>query len=40
VDQIQHHLNESTDEPLIVVFQHMKAQKFRGLPEITCIFEF
>ncbi|XP_075102805.1 replication protein A 70 kDa DNA-binding subunit B-like [Nicotiana tabacum] len=30
VDQIQHHLNESTDEPLIVVFQHMKAQKFRG----------
>ncbi|XP_075079868.1 uncharacterized protein LOC107796738 [Nicotiana tabacum] len=29
VDQIQHHLNESTDEPLIVVFQHMKAQKFR-----------
>nr|XP_009791616.1 PREDICTED: uncharacterized protein LOC104238833 [Nicotiana sylvestris] len=30
VDQIQHHLNESIDEPLIVVFQHMKAQKFRG----------
>nr|XP_016456325.1 PREDICTED: uncharacterized protein LOC107780311 [Nicotiana tabacum] len=30
VDQIQHHLNESTDEPLIVVFQHMKAQKIRG----------
>ncbi|XP_070038381.1 replication protein A 70 kDa DNA-binding subunit B-like isoform X1 [Nicotiana tomentosiformis] len=30
VDQIQHYLNESTDEPLIVVFQHMKAQKFRG----------
>ncbi|XP_019267591.1 PREDICTED: replication protein A 70 kDa DNA-binding subunit A-like [Nicotiana attenuata] len=30
VDQIQLHLNESTDEPLIVVFQHMKTQKFRG----------
>nr|XP_009762337.1 PREDICTED: uncharacterized protein LOC104214377 [Nicotiana sylvestris] len=30
VDQIQHHLNESTIKPLIVVFQHMKAQKFRG----------
>ncbi|XP_070006278.1 replication protein A 70 kDa DNA-binding subunit B-like isoform X2 [Nicotiana sylvestris] len=30
VDQIQHHLTESTDKPLIVVFQHMKAQKFRG----------
>ncbi|XP_019225412.1 PREDICTED: replication protein A 70 kDa DNA-binding subunit A-like [Nicotiana attenuata] len=30
VDQIQHHLNESADEPLIVVFQHMKPQKYRG----------
>ncbi|XP_019256386.1 PREDICTED: uncharacterized protein LOC109234783 [Nicotiana attenuata] len=32
VDQIQHQSNEFSDEPLIVVFQHMKAQKFRGLP--------
>ncbi|XP_075078433.1 replication protein A 70 kDa DNA-binding subunit B-like isoform X1 [Nicotiana tabacum] len=30
VDQIQHHLNESADEPVIVVFQHMKPQKYRG----------
>nr|XP_016509099.1 PREDICTED: replication protein A 70 kDa DNA-binding subunit A-like isoform X5 [Nicotiana tabacum] len=30
VDQIQHHLNESADEPLIVVFPHMKPQKYRG----------
>nr|XP_016509097.1 PREDICTED: replication protein A 70 kDa DNA-binding subunit A-like isoform X3 [Nicotiana tabacum] len=29
VDQIQHHLNESADEPLIVVFPHMKPQKYR-----------
>ncbi|XP_019241546.1 PREDICTED: uncharacterized protein LOC109221522 [Nicotiana attenuata] len=36
VDQIQPHLNASTADPLIVVLQLMKAQKYRGYSVRSC----